>query len=284
MLNFIITLLIFSSMEVMSKPLMDHIDPMSLTFFRFIIGFVVIVPTSLLTGHIKELIKLKRNQIFLMAVAGFLNTFFSMTMLQMAVKAGAASTAALIFCSNPVFVYLFQILLKKEKKAAKPIIGLILAVFGLIVVLLEGLTFNIAAIYALFASFSFALYTIINKKVTDAVNPLNVNVVSFLFGLLFLSLFTYFSGEELILPAVILEEPGNLALFLYSGVIVSGIGYITFIATIKKYSAVSSSLIFLLKPVVAPILSIFILRELPGLFFAAGLILVSLGSILIVKR
>ena len=43
MLYFILTLLIFASLEVVSKPLMPYIDPFALTFWRFFMGFVFFI-------------------------------------------------------------------------------------------------------------------------------------------------------------------------------------------------------------------------------------------------
>ena len=41
-LSFVVTLLLFASMEVISKPLMGLIDPLVLTFWRFVCGIAVL--------------------------------------------------------------------------------------------------------------------------------------------------------------------------------------------------------------------------------------------------
>lgn len=42
MFDFIVTLVFFASMEVVSKPLLGSIDPLTLTFWRFAAGGVVL--------------------------------------------------------------------------------------------------------------------------------------------------------------------------------------------------------------------------------------------------
>jgi len=283
MFDFILTLLFFASMEVASKPLMGIVDPLTLTFWRFVCGFGVILIFAVAAGKIGELKRISRNNFLILLLAGFLNTFFSMYMLQLAVLHGAAGTAALIFCSNPLLVYLIQIVRKEERGSVLTFSALIIALLGLIIIMLDNLTFSGAFVYALLASLSFALFTVINKKASGQVHPLNMNLVSFACGLLCTVLFQLLIGKNLLPPAVLLENMKNLSLFLYLGIGVSGLGYITFIRTIRRYSATSASVIFLLKPVLAALFALLVLAEKPGMFFGIGLLLVFTGSFLLLK-
>ncbi len=70
-------------------------------------------------------------------------------------------------------------------------------------------------------------------------------------------------------------------MFLFMGIGVSGIGYMTFMGTIRKMGAGNASTIFLLKPAVTTLLAVALLGEGVSLHFAAGLLLAGAGSWLV---
>ena len=283
MLDFVITLLLFSSMEAVSKPLMALLNPEALTLYRFLAGFAVLLSLAWVTGRLPENRKPIRKAMPPMALCGFLNVFFSMTMLQKAVSAGSASTAALIFCSNPLFVFMLDTWVNKKRATLKQTIGIILACSGLILVFIQTLSFSAGSLYALAASLSFALYTIINKRVTRSVHPLTVNVVSFFWGLLCLGVYAWLARVPLRIPNTLWRDPILAGDFLYLGPLVSGVAYITFMRTIRRFSATSASVVFLMKPVLAALFSFALLHESVGLLFLAGMALVGAGSYCVMK-
>nr|MBP7462357.1 EamA family transporter [Candidatus Delongbacteria bacterium] len=251
MLDFILTLLIFSSMEVCSKPLMHHIDPGVLTFWRFLIGFIIILGAAIYGKKMRGIVQLNAKQWITLASIGALGNFFAMTMLQKAVELGSAATVALIFCSNPIFVFFVQFILKEEKLTIKPLAGMSVAVLGIGMILFDKLAIDGSVHFALWASGTFALSTLMNKRVSKTVEPLIMNLVSFFFGLLFLAGYLIFTGFDLQVPSEVISNPVFFMLFLYLGIVVNGIGYITFMRTIKRFTPVSSSVIFLIKPAIA---------------------------------
>ena len=285
MVYFFITLILFSSLEVVSKPLMQFIDPFSLTFFRFIMGFIILTCFMFIKKRGNEISRIDRKTMSFLALLGFLNVFFSMSMLQLAVKNSNAATAAVIFCSNPLFVFFISVIIKKEKFSYKKVFGFLLGISGILLVMSsKGFKMEMGAIYAMLASISFAGYTIINKKTVKSVQPLIVNVVSFFWGLTASALYLIFSGKGISFPITILDSSANILRFLFLGVFISAIGYITFIDTIKKLSPVSASVIFLLKPAVATLFALIFLNESLNKNFYTGLFLTILGSLFVLKR
>lgn len=284
MVDFAITLLLFSSMEVVSKPLMGLLSPEALTLYRFLAGFTVILFTAWRRERFPENRESLRRAMPMMALCGFLNVFFSMTMLQKAVSKGSASTAALIFCSNPLFVFMLDVFVKKERATIKGAVGIVLACSGLVLVFIHSLSFSSGTSYALAASLSFALYTVINKGVTRSVHPVTVNLVSFFWGLLFLSAYVWLARIPLRVSSELWRDPVLTLDFLYLGLLVSGVAYITFMRTIKRFSATSASVIFLLKPLLASLFSLLLLHETLNTFFLGGMVLVISGSSCVMKR
>lgn len=285
MYYFIVTLIMFSSMEVVSKPLMGLIDPFVLTFWRFGAGFAVFALLIVFGRRFDEIKALTQKAWISLFLLGFINVFFSMSMLQLAVKNSSAAMAATVFCSNPLFVFIYAVLLKDEKFSLKKMSGFLLGIAGIIAIMAEkGLALDYGVIFALLASMSFAAYTTISKRTVKTVAPVTVNAVSFFFGICVNMVFLLISGRDIALPPAIYDNAINLTAFLYLSVVISAYGYITFINTIKKYSAVSASVIFLLKPACATILAVIFLHEMLTASFYSGLALIIAGSALILKK
>ncbi len=277
-LSFIITLLLFASVEVASKPLMGFVDPLVLTFWRFACGILILGTVMLIK---RRKVNLSPGKILVMALMGILNTFMSMSFLQLAVKHDSAARAATVFCSNPVFVLIFAAVLGWEKFSKRKGFGLFLAVAGLVLVTgLHTMTIDTGTLYALAASITFALYILLGKKASLNCDPVTVNVISFAFGLAALAIWLTVSGISLS-PAPLKTE---LPSFLFLGIGVSGLGYVTFHTSIRKLGAGNASIIFLLKPAVTTVLAIILIGETVSLNFVIGLLLAGAGSYLVASK
>ncbi|MFO7810590.1 MAG: DMT family transporter [Candidatus Delongbacteria bacterium] len=286
MLYFVVTLIFFSSIEVVSKDLMRFLGPFEMTFFRFAIGAAGLAFYSLAKGSYKELSKLRAPDYSLFALLGFINIFFSMSVLQYAIKYGSPAVVALIFSSNPIFVYAFLILLKKEKVSLKKISGFTIGITGLTLVLLDDIgNFELekGAIFALAGSISFAIFTILNRKAVTEHRPIVVNMVSFAFGLGFIAVYLSWTGQ-ININAELFGSNIRILKLLYLGIFVTAVGYITFLTAIKKMGPVASSLIFLFKPALATLFAVVFISEQIGPNFFAGLLLSSVGSYMVIRK
>jgi len=68
-----ITILLFSTIEVVASTMKDLINPLQLTFIRFLIGGVVLLPLV-----IKEREKVQAKDLLFFLCLGILNIFISM--------------------------------------------------------------------------------------------------------------------------------------------------------------------------------------------------------------
>lgn len=277
-LSFVVTLLLFASMEVISKPLMGLIDPLVLTFWRFVCGIAVL---GIVMAIRRKKLSLSPGKLGVLALMGILNTFISMSFLQLAVKNTEACRAATIFGSNPVFVVLIAAILGWERYSKRKGAGLILGITGL--VLVTGMyTFKIdtGTMYALLASITFAVYIILGRKASMDADPISVNVISFAFGIAALALWLQIKGISMSPEPLRSELPS----FLFLGIGVSGLGYVTFLTAINKLGAGNASTVFLLKPAVATVLAIAFLGETVTFNFVTGLLFAAVGSYLVAGK
>ncbi len=284
MFNFSIALILFSLLEVSSKNLMNLIDAVTLTFYRFALGLVTIIVYAYYKKILGDLRKISYPDFKLMAMLGIINITLAMSLLQLAVKYSHAATAAVIFCSNPFFVFLFSILSGGERFNMRCFAGVIAGIGGVALVMARhGLHISAGAVFALLSSMIFAVYIIVNKKAAAEHKPVVINIVSFFSGLVVMAAYLIISGRGIMLPPAFFTSAENAAVLLFLGIAVSGAGYIAFINTIKRYSPISASVIFLLKPALATLFAVFFIGEKLDAFFYCGLFLVMSGSWLILS-
>lgn len=260
---------------------MGWVDPYILTFYRFLFGFYVIFIAVFVEEKHKEIYRLKKKQVFSLFFLGFINIFFSMSMLQLSVKYTTAATAVVIFCSNPIFILLISIIIGDIKLKIINFIPVIFGIIGIFFIMKDkGLVFDNGIIYGLLSSISFSIFSVVAKKTTKDISAITANALSFFFGVLALSLFLVITKRGLSLPEDIYKKEGlNYVIsILYLGIMITGVGYLTFFRALKKLKIISTSYIFLLKPIVATILSIIFLKETINVNFWIGLVFIFLGS------
>jgi drug/metabolite transporter (DMT)-like permease len=75
----------------------------------------------------------------------------------------------------------------------------------------------------------------------------------------------------------------NIGLVLYAAIIVTGLGYLFYFLAIDASNAITGSVTFLLKPVIAPLAAFLVLQEKPGPMGLLGIGLVLAASIINLK-
>lgn len=277
------TLVFFASMEVVSKPLLASMDPLTLTFWRFAAGALVLFAILVRRRGLSSIRALRGGTLLLLAIMGAVNIALAMSFLQTAVKLTSAARAATVFCANPVLVFVISAASGSEKANLPKVLGLVAGLAGLAMVSgLHTLTVDTGTLYALVSAAAFALYTVLGRRVSGRTDPVTINVVSFTAGIAVLLAFLVPSGRALS-PAPLVAGPGAAAAAVYLTLGVSGVAYLTFVRAIRRMGAVAASMVFMLKPAVASILAMVFLGEVLTPPFWAGLALTTLGSWLVMR-
>ena len=103
----LLTTLIFSTMEVMLRYTRGLFAPMQITYLRFLIGGIALIPFAV-SALKKHEAKLRGRDIAYFALTGFMCVAFSMVMYQMAILYTSASFVAVAFSAgvgSAVFPY-----------------------------------------------------------------------------------------------------------------------------------------------------------------------------------
>lgn len=285
---------LFSSMEIALKEVASDFNPIQLTFTRFLLGGIFLIPFAVRTLK-KRGIQVKLKSLGYFAILGLVGVVLSMTFYQLAVNHAPASVVAILFSSNTVFVLVFAFLLIREPIYRRNLLSLALELAGIVVIInpfhiklsISGLIFTAAA------TITFSLYGVLGKKKCQEYGGVTVTCISFLFGggellllallgkISFISGFLTAHGAGLFANTPLLSgySWGNILMFLYVCLGVTGAGYACYFEAMEKTSANTASLTFFFKPVLAPILALLILHENIPANMIAGIVMILAGSV-----
>jgi drug/metabolite transporter (DMT)-like permease len=268
-----ITILIFSTLEVVTSTIKGIISPLQLTFIRFFIGGLILLPFAI----VKKDKLYKKDWLFFMGL-GVLNIFISMGALQLSIHMGKASTAAILISSNPIFVMLFSALILKEKATIDKLACIVLGMAGILLIIYKGNSGGDTALslaLGFLASLTFGLYTVLGKLKSEGVSSITmISISSILGSLLYIPVLLYLK-----LPIFYIPQAAILKM-AYLGIFCSGIAYITYMESLKLLTASKGSMVFFLKPVIASTLAIIFLGENLNIKTLIGMLLVLTGILI----
>lgn len=289
----LLSALLFSSMEIALKLASNQFNPMQLTFLRFLIGAIVILPAAIKNIKSREL-SLGINDFLFFALEGFVCIVVSMTFYQLAIIYEKASIVAVLFSCNPVFVVPFAYFLLHEKIYKPTIISLLICITGMVFIMNPfHMANNISGIiFSILSAATFALYGVIGKKRSDRYGGVVQSCFCFLTGslemllLIFVSrigfVSSYMTGLGLknfaSIPIIEGITLGSLPALIYIGVFVTGLGYTFYFLAIEKTSVTTGSLVFYIKPALAPVLALIILNEDIASNTLFGIIIILISS------
>ncbi|MCO7177061.1 DMT family transporter [Sporolactobacillus kofuensis] len=286
--------LFFSTMEIAIKLVATEFNPMQLNFLRFLIGSIVLSPLAIC--HLKGSgFSLDRSKVLYFLFSGFMCVVVSMTFFQMAIVYSQAATVAILFSCNAVFVIPFAHFFLKEKLTKLSILSLIISLVGMIcIVNPENLTNPLGITLSLVAAVTFALYGIVGRKGSlkygfDGVVQSSFSFLAGSIELLILILITKIGpvanwlqtiglGEFSHIPVLQGISWSTVPTLIYLGVFVTGLGFSFYFLAMEATSASTASLVFFIKPALAPILALFILGESITMNVITGIILILGGS------
>jgi drug/metabolite transporter (DMT)-like permease len=268
---------IWGGMYVVSKVVMDVIPPFVLLTARLILGIVSLWPVVALNGGIR----FNRNQWKVVLVVGLVGYGISLGFQFIGTKLSTAANGALVTSATPAFVLIFAALLLGERITLRRLSALGLATIGVIIVL-EPRNVRISPdlfwgnISLIFAAVTWALYSVLIRKLTRGLPVLQVSLVCFIGGL------------PLTIPASLIEFNtmgiGKLTAgvywgILYLGVVSTGLAMFLWNLAFARLKAGLASLTFFAQPVVgAGLGALFLGEQLTPLFLIGG-VMIGMGLI-----
>jgi len=282
-------------MEVAIKYTNGVFNPIQLNFVRFLVGGLILMPFAI--KKLKKFdYKLTKGDYIKFAFLGGLQIVIGMSFYTVSILYIPAHMAAIIFSCNTFFSIVFAFIILREKIYTFTVIALCFSFSGMAIIsnISEHDIKVTGVVLCLLAAISFSLYGVLSKYFTKG-SPIGGIVVTsygFLFGvfeLFILIMISRIATVSQFLNANNLKVLADIPILsgisidaalplIFICVGVTGLGFASYFAAIDALPMSTVSLVFFIKPVLAPIFAFLALGEIIVQKNIIGLLLIVIGS------
>jgi len=273
----------------LGRIILQKVHPLQLGAMTLGTGFIGLLIFLIASGRVKKIFELSRRDTLISLGLGVFGFFLYQILTFSALARIPASMNAVLVSNNVVFIVLLAALTLKERVKPLSIIGIILAICGVVLV-----TFNkgfsigdgaggidlLGCAFSLLAALSAALYSVIGKRVLESNDPLIVAALAMFSGAVLLTILT---AVTVGFSDVLLAGWPTILLMVFLGLTMISIAYPLWFVCLKKFPASQISIYIYLTPVFAVILSLIILHDRFSWLFLVGGALI-LGGIIIANK
>ena len=267
------------------KIVVAALSPLMGSFARYIVACVALLAAAfVLEGGLP---RLTRAQVVGTLVLGLFGVFAYNLFFMGALDRLPASRAALIIALNPAITIAISAVVLKEHLSARRWIGVGVALFGVAIVVSRGDLASLGAgsvgvgeLLMFAAVVSWALYTIVGRKVLGGLTPLAATNYAALWGTLLLGLIS--APQFAALHAAQFDWRVNLSL-LYLGVCGTALAFVWYYMSVKRLGAGRASIFNNLVPVFGVAVSVLLLGEplLTSMLIGGA---ITIGGVFMVSR
>lgn len=269
---------IWGGMYVVSKVVMEVIPPFALLTLRLLLGILTLYLVILMSGGIK----INRQQFWTIFKVGVIGYGISVGLQFVGTNLSTASNGSLVTSATPAFVLLFAAALLGERITSRRVVALVVASLGVLAVIdprkaqLSSDLFmgNLALVGA---ALTWALYSVLVRKVTRDLDVLPVSLIAFIGGL---PIGIPLGAWEASSQGIGAITPGVIAGVLFIGVISTALAMYLWNSAFAILDAGVASLTFFAQPVVGTILGAIFLKETITPLFITGGVLIGIGLVI----
>jgi drug/metabolite transporter (DMT)-like permease len=273
-----ITALCWAGNAIVGRLAAGHIPPVTLSFLRWSLAFLLILPFS--WRYLSRDWGTIRGRLGIMIVLSITGIGAFNTLQYWALEHTEALNTLLLQSAAPLVVAVWSLVLLGVRLTPAQAFGIALSLIGVMVILLHGdfttlsnISFNKGDLIFMVALAIFALYSVLSLKRPD------IHALSFV-------AFTFGAGAACLLPLFIWElfarplirlDTANLLTLAYVALFPSTLAYLCFNRGVQLIGANRAAPFFHVVPVFGTVMSIVFLGEHPQAFHFIGFALVLAG-------
>ena len=248
---------------IATKIALQDISPITIVWLRFLMGVMILGMAVYLRG---QFARPQRREWGYFALLGFLGITFHQWLQSNGLQTSEAGTTAWIVATTPVFMALLGWFLLKEGLGWTKTLGILLAFFGVLVVVSKG---NIASIsigrfgapgdvLILISAVNWAVFSALSRRGLKS-HPASLMMFYVMsFGWLFTSL--------LFFTTISFREIGQLTFngwvaVAFLGIFCSGLAYIAWYDALKVLTTAQTGVFLYIEPLVAVVVAFLLLAE-----------------------
>jgi drug/metabolite transporter (DMT)-like permease len=269
---------------VAGKHVVAVLSPMMGSFARYVVACVALLVAAFVVEG--GLPKLTLRQWLGTCLLGTFGVFAYNLFFMASLERLPGSRAALIIALNPVITITLSSLVLKERLSARRWLGVAIALFGVWIVISRGDIASIASagigageLFMLAAVTSWALYTLIGRKVLGGLTPLAATNYAALWGTLLLA---GAAAPEFAGLSMARFDWTVVGALLYLGICGTALAFVWYYMSVKKFGTSVTSVFNNLVPVFGVLISVLLLGEhlltsmlIGGAIAIAGVMMVS---------
>ena len=285
-LKLVLAMCIWGGTFVPARVLSQEFSAITISFYRFLISSIFLLLVLVYRGEHR--LKWSAKNIVTMSVLGLTGVFAYNVFFFLGLQTVAAGKSSVIISMNPAVTAIFATIFLKEVMTWKKLLGVILALFGVITVIGQGDFsslfhggFSIGEIFLLGSVTSWVIYTIVGKIILKEFTSLQATTWAFVFGTLFIFPFAYFEG------ALKFNSQASFlhwTYLLYLGVFGSAVAFLWFYDGVKVIGAAKAASFINISPIVGVLSGVLLLGEKINLSLLVGGTIVAIGVVLINRK
>jgi drug/metabolite transporter (DMT)-like permease len=269
---------LWGGMYVVSKVVLEIIPPFALITLRLLLGAGTLAIPVALRGQLE----LSRARFWKVFGTGAIGYGISLGFQFIGTKLSTAANGALVTSATPAFILPFAALLLRERITWRKTLALLVSTLGVLAVIdprtagLQPEQF-IGNLCLLAAALTWALYSVLVRKVTRELDVLTVSLIAFLGGL---PVAVPLGLRELAGAGIGAITPGILAGILFLGLIATALAMYLWNTAFASLDAGVAALTFFAQPVVGAVLGSIFLGEVITPLFLLGGFFIGLGILI----
>lgn len=263
------------------------LEPFEIAFGRWFIACLILVPLA--WKDLKANWNLLWRHWPLVLTLAITGIVLDNTLIYYAGRTASAIDMGLLDVTGPIFLVVLSRIFLKTPISGQQILGLAVAVFGVVVIILQGdltqlskFKFVSGDFIMLLNTFLFAVYSLLQAKRPPQVSQSAMLASTAVVGVIIIAPFLF---STVSLPKLASLQPIDYGVFIYLGVCNSVISYLAWNTALAKIGNVRTSIIYYLLPLFSGIEAYLVLHEklywsqfVGGALVIGGIALVSLSG------
>lgn len=275
----LLTIVIWGTTFISTKILLVDFKPVEILFFRFVMGFLILLAISPKRLKTK---KCKEESTFILA--GLCGICLYYLLENIALTYTLASNVGVIISVAPFFTAIaaHPFMKSEAKLRIQFFAGFIVAMAGIVLISYNGQNLELnplGDLLAIAAALVWAVYSLLTKKISSFGYPVILSTRrTFFYGILFMIPTLFFFDFQPGLSRF--TDMTYLFNILYLGLGASALCFVTWNFAVKELGAVKTSVYIYMVPVITVITSVLILHEKLTLLAGIGTVLTLIGLFL----
>ena len=279
----ILAVIFWGSSFIATKVALKELAPETIISLRLIIATVFLFITAIVYKKDFTINLKSHGVIFILALIAVFHLMIQVTGL----KYTTASNTGWIIGTAPIFMAILAAFFFREKIGLLKISGIIIAMFGLLLLIGKGNIINVDLIenkgdlLVLASAFTWGVYSMVNKKISLSYSPLMT--IFYLFVMMVMIIIPFNLNGASVNSVVHLSLDGWISI-LFLGLFCSGIAYVIWAYSLRDLESAKVGVFLYFEPLVTVLAAWVLLSEsITFLLILSGAI-ITLGVVLVNKE